>query len=101
MVKHIEPLITPDPKNEDNVEEIALHDTADYIKNIGPEDADTDVIQEGLENYGFDQLDESHFESEVTAASDQPDWMNEEAKKRANADYPHTDNPDGMYKNDV
>ena len=85
----------------DGADEIHLRDKAEYIKRIGPEDQDDDVIEEGLENYGFDVFNESHFESEVTAASDNPDWMNEKAKERANADYPHNENEDGMYDNDV
>ncbi|MEQ8672226.1 MAG: hypothetical protein RLP44_01280 [Aggregatilineales bacterium] len=99
----VTPLVIYEDKEQKKEQEkdIQFRETADYIKNIGPEDADEDVIEEGLENYGFDLMDESHFESEVTAASDNPDWMNEQAKKRADADFPHNENPDGMYENDV
>jgi len=93
------PLENKNPQKED----ITLRDTAEYLQAIGPDgdDRDKDEIQEGLEEYGFDQFTEAHFESQVTAASDMPDWMSKEAKERANADYPHTENDDGMYDNEV
>lgn len=80
--------------------DIHLRETAEYIQEIGPEDEDRDVIEEGLEEYGFDVLSEDNFVSEVAASSDNPDWMSEEALKRADADFPHNQNPDGMYDND-
>lgn len=46
----------------------------DWFEKIGPEDEDPRVIEENLEEYGFNQMDEDNFESDPVAPSDQPDW---------------------------
>jgi hypothetical protein len=46
----------------------------DWREQIGPEDEDPEVIDENLEQYGFNQMDEDDFESDPVAPSDQPGW---------------------------
>ncbi len=94
------PRLPEDNDESRNLDESELRDQADYLKAIGDEETGDQIVEEGLEEYGFDKLDDSHFESEPTAASDNPDWMTEEALKRANADFPHNRNPDDMYSDD-
>lgn len=84
----------PTPRRLDEAE---LRDNAEYIEEIGDETEDREVVEENLEQYGFDRMGEGFFENAPTADSDNPDWMNENAKERSNADHPHNENPDGMY----
>lgn len=82
------------------LDEAELRENADYIEAIGDEEADDQAVEEGLEQYGIDRMDDSHFESEPTAPADHPDWLSEDARKRSGADQPHNRNPDGMYSDD-
>lgn len=95
--------IQRDPTKSDaprQLDEAELRDNAEYLEAIGDEEAEDQAVEEGLEQYGIDQMDDSHFESEPTAAADNPDWMSEAARKRAGADLPHNQNPEGMYADD-
>ncbi|MBZ0291265.1 MAG: hypothetical protein K8L99_01740 [Anaerolineae bacterium] len=59
---------TPPPGTEEDT---------NWFDEIGPEGEDPRVIEENLEQYGFNQMDEDDFESDPVAPSDQPDWTEE------------------------
>lgn len=91
----------PTKRNEQRtLDEAELRENAEYIESIGDEENDEEIVEEGLEQYGIDRMDDGHFESEPTAPADNPDWLSESARKRADADQPHNRNPDGMYGDD-
>ena len=56
----------------------------EVIERIGPEGKPAEEVMDEMEAYGWEVMDEGDFESDVTAESDQPDWMNEEARERSN-----------------
>lgn len=61
-----DPLETPPPRK--------MREDPDWFKAIGPEDEDEEVIEEGLEEYGWNQMDEDDFESDPVGPADMPDW---------------------------
>lgn len=82
---------------ERTLDEAELRDVAEELQRIGPEDMSIHEIEENLEEYGFDQMDEGTFESVVTGLADDPDWMNDNALERSNIE-DAIDNEDGMYE---
>lgn len=86
-----------DDEPERTIDESELRPVAEYLQAIGPEDGlSLEQIEENLEAYGFDQMGEDIFESEVYGVSDQPDWMSDEALERSNIE-DLIDNDEGMY----
>lgn len=51
-------------------------DYADWMKDIGPEDEDPDVIAENIED-SFSLFSEDDYPSNPTTPSDMPDWTEE------------------------
>jgi hypothetical protein len=88
-----------DDEPERTIDESELRPIASYLQDIGPEDESIRVIEENLEEYGFDQMGEDVFESEVAALVEQPDWMGDEALERQNIE-DQVDNDEGMYSDD-
>jgi hypothetical protein len=72
-------LSDPDGQHEDNTP--TFRDEAGWIKDIGPEDEDPEVIMDNLEEFGFDPLFEDDALSLETAEG-YPGW----AKNNAYAD---------------
>ena len=54
-----------------------LVENPDWRESIGPEDADPELIDELLNEYGFNQMSEDTFETDPDAPSDMPDWTDE------------------------
>ncbi|MFW5709297.1 MAG: hypothetical protein ACOCX5_03650 [Chloroflexota bacterium] len=73
----------PGNPEQRSLDEAELRDEPEVIKRLGPEGDTAEEVMEGLEEYGYDLMDEGNFESSVTAESDQPGWMNREAKERS------------------
>jgi hypothetical protein len=65
-------------------------DYADWVKDIGPEDEDPEVIAQNLED-GFSLLSEDDFESNPTMPSDMPDWVEESVEGEDMTFFPGND----------
>jgi hypothetical protein len=65
-----------EPIEDQTIDESELRGNSDWFEAIGPEDEDDDIIEEGIEQYGWEQMDEGNLVSEPTI-SEQPDWSEE------------------------
>ena len=53
------------------------HEDPDWFEKIGPEDEDAEIIEENLDEYGWNQMGEEYFGSSPVGPSDMPDWTAE------------------------
>jgi hypothetical protein len=48
---------------------------AEWAKDIGPEDMSPERVEEYLQEYGWNQMDEGEFISNPATPADMPDWV--------------------------
>ncbi|GEM_PF-1770875 len=87
-----------DDEPERTLDENELRGPSEFLKSIGPEDEDLAVIEDGLEAYGFDQINEDVPLGETNMPSDMPGWMNHDALERSHATDMEDEN--GVYEED-
>ena len=70
------------PLESRNIDEDELREDPEFFERIGPAEEHDEQVIEGLNDYGYDQMDESTFEGDVTNEADQPDWLDHVEKER-------------------
>ncbi|GAB4521103.1 MAG: hypothetical protein OHK0046_32080 [Anaerolineae bacterium] len=84
-----------DPGHDINEDE--LREPSEFFESIGPEDETDEVIIDGLNDYGYDPLEEDFFEGVGNA--DQPEtWMTEDDIERSPvSNNDNNDDPEDEY----